>query len=482
MDTQKEPMERNSHHYHHEPSVRDDAIIALVAAIIIYVVARSLNLFERLHDILNELEYFQLDEVFVTIIGLSIVLTILSIRRWRFFRDQIASNQNVERGLAQERILLRTVIDHLPDYIFAKDRDGRFILSNSAHAAAVHSTPEKLIGKRAYDAFPYELAAQYRMDDEIVLRSGKSLVNIERTSIDANGNARHVLTTKVPIQDSEGDVTALVGISRDITHRKREEQQALELAQERERIKMMTVFTRDAAHDFRTPLATISTSLYLLQRDPDPNGKQRHAANIEQAVARLSQLLNGLTTMTRLESLNDPNMQPLNVNELLQSVISTASSLARHPNIHLKVDLDGDIPLICGSEDELHLAFLNLVDNAVQFTPDGGLIIIHTAKKEHHLVVEVQDTGMGISTDDLKHIFDRFYRTDRARSSDTGGIGLGLSITKKIIELHSGLIEAESTIGAGTTVRVVLPSAQSYLQKTVPHNPIKQNKPFVSPS
>jgi two-component system, sensor histidine kinase and response regulator len=133
---------------------------------------------------------------------------------------RLISARQSEKALEAERNMLRALIDNLPDYIFIKDADGRFILSNKAHALAGQvSSPEELIGKTAFEAFPQEMAAQFHADDQQILESGKSLINLERHTVDADGNERIVLTTKVPLRDEQGNITGLVGISRDVTER-----------------------------------------------------------------------------------------------------------------------------------------------------------------------------------------------------------------------------------------------------------------------
>lgn len=265
-----------------------------------------------------------------------------------------------------------------------------------------------------------------------------------------------MLTTKVPLVNPEGRVSGLVGISRDITDRKQTEKQGLELARERERVNMMTSFTHDAAHDFRTPLSTINASLYLLTRNTDPVKRQEHTHRIEEAVVRLTRLLDGLTTMTQLDSLTKLDLQVVDVNDLIQSVVAGAPFATHHPVFPLILDLK-HTPWICGAAYELRQVFANLIDNAIEYTPQGGQITVRTLQQNDQVLVEVQDNGGGISASDLPLIFDRFYRTDQARSSETGGIGLGLSIAKKIVELHGGRLEVESEIGIGSIFRVFLP-------------------------
>ena len=168
----------------------------------------------------------------------------------------MTERKQAQEQIAQERDLLRTLIDHLPDYIFVKDADGHFVNSNAAHNQVAHAkNADALLGKSAFDVFPQPLAAQFEADDQQVLHSGQALVNVERTSVDAEGHQRTVLTTKVPLRSASGQMTGLVGISRDITEHKQAEQRAVTLAAERQRAQLLREFITDVSHDFRTPLS-----------------------------------------------------------------------------------------------------------------------------------------------------------------------------------------------------------------------------------
>ena len=147
-------------------------------------------------------------------------------------RDRIAGLGRLETEykwmmevLAEERTLLRTLIDNLPDYIFVKDRESRFVMNNMAHVRFLGATrPEEVTGKSYFDFFPQELAAEYYADDQAVIQTGQPLINREETTIDHQGRQQWLLTTKAPLRDRHGEIIGLVGICRDVTQRRQAEE------------------------------------------------------------------------------------------------------------------------------------------------------------------------------------------------------------------------------------------------------------------
>lgn len=377
-----------------------------------------------------------------------VVTTVTDITEQRRAHDQ----------LEHERRLLRTLIDSTPDYIFIKDPQGRFVVSNVAHAQAVSTTPEALAGKTAFETFPPELAAQYDADDHAVMESGQALLNVERTTLDASGQFKTVLTNKIPLMNADGECTGLIGISRDITDRKRLESQTMELAAEQQRIGVLRQFMRDLSHDFRTPLTVINTSVYLLQKITDPVQQRQQLDKLKTQSERLTQLFDELLTMTRLDSDVDPiNLEPVDVNQLVHTLVDREKPAAQVKYQTMEFTPVPELPLIAADEPSLRRAITALLNNAIVYTPEHGTISLRTRQEADAVLIDVQDSGIGISKEALPHIFDRLYRADEARSTHSGGMGLGLSIAKKIVEAHGGSITVESSYGQGSTFRLRLP-------------------------
>ncbi len=502
-------------------------------------------------------------------------------------QQQIAERHRAEQALQSERNLLRTLIDHLPDYVYVKDLRSRFVLANWAVASKMGArSPEAMIGRTDFDFYPPEAAAQFYGDERQVILSGKSLMDIEELSLDFQTNrAQWVLTSKIPLHDADGNVTGLVGIGRDITNRKASEQQqrehqeflrqlidnnpslifvkdwdgrfhlvnksladlygttveaiigktdadfnmdsesiahfmeddrdvistltpkfipeekvynvatgewrwvqtsklpfqqadgsyhvlgiatditerrnaekqTLDLAVERERVRLLANFIRDASHDFRTPLSTINTSLYLLSRSTDAEKQRHHVDVIQQQTAHLGKLLEGMLKMTRLDSEHLFRYSAVDVNALLATIHYRDSAAAARKSLDFRLALDERRFVVKADMSELERALTELIKNAIHYTPEGKTIRLSTTVDGDEGVVTVEDTGIGIDPEDQARVFERFYRADKARSTDTGGVGLGLSIAQKIIEAHGGRITLESVPGDGSVFRVYLP-------------------------
>jgi signal transduction histidine kinase len=217
----------------------------------------------------------------------------------------------------------------------------------------------------------------------------------------------------------------------------------------------------DAAHELRTPLNGLAGTLEIVQvglARGDLDGARRLLGSVEGELDRLGRLVNDLLTLSSLDERSRVPMAPAPLMPILRDVVRRARILAPDHEIASRLDV---AVTVVGNRDQIERVFTNLLDNAVKFTPPPGQIELATRLVDGHVEVTVADTGRGIPPDELPHIFDRFYRADRARSRQHGGAGLGLSIVQAIVSAHGGRISAESTIGAGTTIRVRLPAVSS---------------------
>jgi len=266
-----------------------------------------------------------------------------------------------------------------------------------------------------------------------------------------------------PVFSADGEVQFAVSIIRDITQRKQLEARTIELLAERERVKVLQRFVSDMSHDFRTPLSILNSSLYLMQKNIDPDRQQAHAAKAAHQIKRMEKLLGELLQIARLDENNVRfDFNETDLNTFLVPIVREYQQIALEKQIEVAFAAENDKCVARIDSTEFDHGLRNLIENAIAYTPKGGHITVGTSTQNDCAIVSIEDTGIGISTCDLPHIFERFYRADQARSTDTGGNGLGLSIVKRIVEEHGGNIEVKSEINVGTKFSVYLPSVLSY--------------------
>lgn len=367
--------------------------------------------------------------------------------------------RRTEDALVAERTLLRTIIDTVPDPIYVKDTESRFILTNKACWEDTPNTYSEsdLIGKTDFDIFPHDIAQDHIIDDRQVMKSGVPIVRLEEPGRPQGEQPTTLLTTKVPLRDIHQRIIGLVGVSHDITELKRIERQTLELAVERERVNVLRESITSISHDLRTPLTTIKSLLYLLEHLTDPAQQKDKLQGIKYQTEVLEHRIRELLYSARLENVATIARNSVNLNTLVANAAQNFRSMAENRALALTVDLQADLPDILGNERELERVLDNLIQNAITYTPGGGSIVLKTSVWKRNVVVEITDTGVGINESHLPHIFDHFYRVDKSRSMNQDGMGLGLAIVKRIVQIHGGNIEVESSVGQGSVFRVLLP-------------------------
>jgi two-component system, OmpR family, heavy metal sensor histidine kinase CusS len=217
-------------------------------------------------------------------------------------------------------------------------------------------------------------------------------------------------------------------------------------------------FTADAAHELRTPLAAMRTEAEVALRSPrSPERDGRMLENLLEEIERLTRLVSHLLFLARADTgMSVGDIQPVRLGDVVREVGEHMQVAAREKEVKLVVALQDSCEMI-GDADRLRQLFFNLLDNAIKYTPPGGTVIVEGKPSNGVAHVTVADTGIGIPADHLPHVFDRFYRVDPSRSSETEGSGLGLAICRSIAEAHSGRIEIDSTLSCGTRVTVALP-------------------------
>jgi two-component system phosphate regulon sensor histidine kinase PhoR len=268
--------------------------------------------------------------------------------------------------------------------------------------------------------------------------------------------SRHLELNAVPTRNEAGEITGTVVLLHDITELKNVDQ-------------MRSDFVANVSHELRTPLSILRGYIETLREMPQTSrdDQRRILAVMERHSKRLDLLVDDLLTLAQLESTNS-NLQVSNVriDDLFLNVVRDWEKKFAEKKLQAIVDLAPGLTTVPADATRLQEIIYNLLDNAVKYSNLGGEIHLRTEKLNGEVALSVSDNGSGIGPEDLPRIFERFYRADKARSRELGGTGLGLSIVKHIAQTHGGRVEAESEIGRGTTVRVILPAQGSVVTES----------------
>jgi len=250
-----------------------------------------------------------------------------------------------------------------------------------------------------------------------------------------------------PVMDRDDKLTSLIAVFHDITELKKLE-------------KIRSEFVANVSHELKTPLTAIKGFVETLKtsvRD-DPAAVERFLDIIDKQTHRLENLVNDLLILSAIESREvKMNIVPEPLIRSVHTVLALDKKIIEEKGHQVTVDIPVDLPKVLVDRKRIEQVFLNLLDNAVKFTPPGGKISIQARLEKPFVRVEVIDNGVGIPAEHLSRVFERFYRVDRARSREAGGTGLGLAIVRHIVLAHRGKVEVESTADLGSTFRIFLP-------------------------
>ena len=378
-------------------------------------------------------------------------------------KEDITEKKKMEEMLSNERLVLRTVIDNLPDAIFVKDIQCRKTLANLADISLMGANSEaEVIGKNDFEFYQKDVADKFYADDQEILISGKSEINVERSFVDKDGKSRWILTSKLPLRDGKDKIIGLVGISRDITKRKLEELeliQAKEKAEELSRLK--SYFYANVSHELRTPFVGILGYAELLADSlKDPEEKEM-AEVILKSSRRLTDTLNKILNIAKLEFEKPKiNLTDVDLIELVNSIQTLYSKSAKAQNTLINTSFERS-PLILKTDEVLLNEILtNLVSNAVKYCKNGLIKITAEEKREKNnelIIIKVSDNGIGIPKDKQDIIWQEFRQVSEGFNRTSEGTGLGLSLTKKYIELLNGRISLDSEPGKGSVFTITFP-------------------------
>jgi PAS domain S-box-containing protein len=401
-----------------------------------------------------------------------------------------SQRQDLATALAHERTLLRTMIDLIPAYIYAKDVKSRFIAMNAALARNMVTNAADAIGKSDFDFYPPQLANKFYSDEQALLRSGTAIIDLEEPGFDKlTGTTRTVRTSKVPLRDENGEVIGIIGVGFDITDRKVAEQRLAA----GEHLESIGRLAAGVAHEINTPIQYLNDSVYFireamqdllahnaklvaalpqpLEDDEDIEDLKRELPPaLDRVVDGLARIAEIVRSMKEFSHVDQREMSRVDLNRAINSTLIIARSEYKYV-AELQTDF-ADLPLVLCHGGQINQVVLNLVVNAAHAIadrnkasgiPEKGLITVTSRIDNGFAVISISDTGGGIPEAIRKRIFEPFFTTKEVGR----GTGQGLSIAHNVIKAHGGKLDFVTEIGKGTTFNVRLPLGDAESESAV---------------
>jgi PAS domain S-box-containing protein len=375
----------------------------------------------------------------------------------------VTDKHRAEEALEHERYLLHTLMDNLPDFIYFKDRQSRFLRNNRAFLKrfGLHDAQEA-IGKTDSDFFTEEHARQAYEDEQQVLRTGQPIHKEEKETW-PDGSVTWALSTKLPLRDQKGATIGTFGISRDISDLKRAEE-ALRLAKDaaEQASRTKSHFLASMSHELRTPLNSVIGFANILLKNKSGNLSASELNFLDRIQANgkhLLALINQILDLSKIEAGKvELQVCPVALDALVRETVAQQEGLVRDRPVQLLTDLPGRVSPLHTDPDKLKQIIINLIGNALKFTERGSVTVrVATDPADHRPVrIDVVDTGIGIPQEKLGLIFEAFQQADAGTARKYGGTGLGLTISQALCQLMNYRIEVASELGKGSTFSIIL--------------------------
>ena len=378
--------------------------------------------------------------------------------------------QLVTKALQQTDDLLRAIVDASPVGIVTLTRDQRVMTWNTTAETLYGWSADAVVDHPLSLTLPQQQPAFDHLFEQ-VLNSGM-VANQEFQHLRQGGSVIDVSLSLTPLHDGDGQIYGVVMTTVDITQSKQieaqrqnfleQERRARSAAETANRVK--DEFLAVLSHELRTPLNAIVGWIKLIQRGGlKPEILQRAFDTIERNALAQTQLIDDLLDISRIiRGQVSLNIQPVKVSKLIQATVDTLRPATEAKSIQVNVEAAPDAGSILADPNRLQQVFWNLLSNAIKFTPTAGTVTVKASAEYGYLTIQVQDSGIGISPDFLPQVFDYFRQADSSTTRSQGGLGLGLAITRRLVELHGGTIYVDSPgPDQGTTFTVCMPIRQT---------------------
>lgn len=371
------------------------------------------------------------------------------------------SRKQIELDLQRERYLLHALLDNVPDSIYFKDRESRFLRISRGMARKFElADPEVAIGKTDADIFSDEHAKQAREDEVRIMESREPMIaNVERETWRSRPDT-WCSTTKLPLVDADGRIVGTFGISRDVTELIGKEQQLRDARDAATRAnEAKSLFLANMSHEIRTPMNGIIGMTELLSGTQLGDDQRSFVEMIEQSAQSLLRIINDILDFSKVEAGKlELDVRSFDLRRCVSQAAKSLSVRAAQKSLELVVEMDQAIPeRLMGDPDRLRQILVNLVGNAIKFTPQGEITISVAvaegppAHQDFTLQLSVKDSGIGIPPGKQSAIFEAFAQADVSTTREYGGTGLGLAISSQLVSMMGGTLWLDSEVGIGST-------------------------------
>ncbi|HXT33142.1 MAG TPA: ATP-binding protein [Vicinamibacterales bacterium] len=372
------------------------------------------------------------------------------------------SEARLSARLEREAFRLAAIVESAEDAIVSKDLDGIIQSWNHGAERIFGYTAQEAIGRSITIVIPDD-----RLDEEAEvltrIRAGLAVEHFETVRRRKDGSPIDIALTVSPIRTSTGEIIGASKIARDITEQRR----LREIAEEASRLK--DEFLALLSHELRTPLNTVLGYARMLRKEDSRmvgdlrvralDALERNADALSRLVADVLDTSRSVSGKLRLD------LEPAPLEEIVSEAVRTVSPPAEAKDLSFEIHCEPGIS-VRADRDRLQQVLWNLLSNAIKFTPAGGTVSLRTRRDHGSIVISVEDTGIGIAPEHLPHVFQRFWQAHTGASREFGGLGIGLTLSRHLVEMHGGTIAVDSLgPGRGTTFTVLLPNPATALAR-----------------
>jgi PAS domain S-box-containing protein len=375
--------------------------------------------------------------------------------------EDLSEVKRLEAVRLQQTESLRKLVDSIPAPAFCKDRNGVYIACNKGFETLMGLKKQDVIGKSINDILSPEIAEKYHtMDIEMVKHKRNQIYETSLKSPD--GSMHQVMLNKFIFSGVTEEDSVLLGIMIDITERKQAEEKMLQAKMAAEAAnRAKTTFIVNMSHELRTPLnAVIGFSELLLSETVGPlNEKQkRYTENISKSGNHLLDVINDVLDISRLELGNiELYYETVDIPGVIEEVQRVLSPLSAEKNISIESNIEKDLKTIIADRVKIKQILYNILNNAIKFSSENGKVNISAELKEDTVEISIKDEGIGIHESDYERVFHPFVQIDESISRKYGGVGLGLALVKRFVELHGGKVWVDAIPGKGSTFTFRIP-------------------------